>query len=156
MSKLAERLLSDLDTIDIKNKLMEYPELIREQKLKVRNLREVFAEMEEQRAILEADITTTIAAEIDPNTGKARFSNEKARAAELMIRKAADGEYKAADKRAKQAAFNLEDAEDELAMLYDKFKATRYRARLVSSELELLASEDADSVKITERRAMTA
>lgn len=143
-SRVAEEFLSELNTEYIKRQLMEFPGKIVAKKAEARKLREAVSEADQGRAMLEAMLTTDIADEVDPNTGKARYSNEKARAAELMKRKVESVEYQEARKEARRAQFALSGAEDELAALVDKFKAMRYVARLVSAELELLAGDDLD------------
>ncbi len=83
-------LLAQYETQQLKNKLLEFPELIKKQKAILRDLRENLKNASQTMAILEADLATEIAAEIDPNTGKYKFSNDKARQAELVRRKMQD------------------------------------------------------------------
>jgi hypothetical protein len=141
LAKSAEIILQDYETQRLKNKLLEFPGLIKAQKQKIRLLRDTFKDADAARAIIEADLATDINAETDPNSGKAKYSNEKARAAELMKRKAANEDFKVADKQARQAGYTLGEAEDELEALQDKYRSYRYVVRLVSAELELMAGD---------------
>lgn len=141
MSNPAKMLLKDYETQRLKDKLLEFPGLIKTQKQKIRVLRDAFKDADSVRGVIEADLATDINAEMDPASGKPKFSNEKARATELMRRKLANAEYLAADKQARQASYALGEADDELEALQDKYRSYRYVVRLVSAELELMAGD---------------
>lgn len=142
MARPIENILAELDTKALKVKLFEYPMLIKEQKTRVRTKREAFSTLEQERAILEADLATDVSGEMDPTTGKPRFGNDKTRAAELVRRKAENAQYRTAATAAKSAEHKLNEAQDELEMLADKFRACRYVTRLTSEELALMANEE--------------
>ena len=135
-------MLAEYETRLLKDRLLEYPSMILSQKAVIRDARGTYNEAAQDVAILEADISTDIAAEVDPNTGKAKYSNDKTRQAELMKRKAADPVCKDATQRLKEAERSLGEAQDALEAMQDKFKAYRYIVRLTAEELALMASEE--------------
>ena len=141
-SNIATTLLAEMNTDYLKRSLLEFPDKIVALKKQARVLREAHEEADQARGVLEAIMTTDIADEVNPNTGKAMFSNDGARKAELMKRKAECAEYQNARLRARDTQFALSEVEDELVALYDKFKAVRYVARMVTAEIELLAGDD--------------
>ncbi len=147
MAKIAEEILSRLETNVLKAKLLEFPSMILDQKAAIRTLKDEYAEKEQERAMLEADLMTQLSAESDQNTGKAKFSNDKARQAELQKRKSTDPMYIEAALAARYAGHRLSEAQDELDAMADKFKAYRYVTKLTAEELALLASEEAEAVE---------
>ena len=88
---------------------------------------------------MEAEMIALIAAEKDPNSGKAAFSNAEARAAELTRRKANDPSYRSAALAVKSAEEEVNAAQFDLERLYDEFRAYRYVVDLTARELALLA-----------------
>ena len=145
--KSIPELLAEYETRLLKDRLLEYPSMILTQKAAIRTARENYNEAAQEVAMLEADISTDIAAELDPNTGKAKFSNDKTRQAELLRRKAADPVCTEATQRLKQAERNLGEAQDALDAMQDKFKAYRYIVRLTAEELALMASEEQEEAE---------
>jgi len=135
-------LLAQYETRLLKDKLLEFPGLIKKQKAVLRDLRENLKDASQTMAMLEADLATEIAAENDPNTSKPKFSNDKARQAELLRRKMQDPGCQEAAAELKKAEYAMSAAQDELEALQDKFKAYRYVVRLTAEELALLASEE--------------
>ena len=144
MSKPAEVILAAYETDYLKEKMFSYPASIFDKKRALRALRDNFSDADQARALLEANMMSEISDETDSATGKAKYSNEKAREAELIRRKTASVEYQSAMKELRKAGHALSEAQDELEMLQDAFKSTRYVARLVSEELALMASEDTE------------
>ena len=140
--KSIPELLHEYETRLLKDKLLEFPELILKKKTALRDIRESYNESAQNVAMLEADLAVEIAAEADPNTGKAKYSNDKMRQAELMRRKSADSTVKIAIADMKEYERRLGEAQDELESLQDKFKAYRYVVRLTAEELALLAGEE--------------
>ena len=65
----------------MKQRLLDFPDLIREQKEKLEAARRALKEAQATANELEAEMIALIAAEKDPNSGKAAFSNAEARAA---------------------------------------------------------------------------
>lgn len=136
----AREILDDLGTELFKEKLLTLPGKIEAQKAKIRELREVYSEKEQTRALWEADIMSTINSETNPSTGKPAFSNEKAREAEKLRRMAESGEYQLAAREAKDAEMAVNAAQDELERLYDEFKANQFVAQIVGYEVALFAN----------------
>lgn len=136
------KILTHYETDLLKSKLRSFPSVVKEQKAKVRQLRERYNEAEQVRAMIEADLMTDISAEVNHDTGKPMFSNDKARQAELMKRKGIDDDYHCAAKDVKEAEYVLNEAQDELDKLVDEFKSYRYIVSLTTQELALMASEE--------------
>ena len=145
--KSIPELLAEYETRLLKDRLLEYPSMILSQKAVIRDARGTYNEAAQEAAILEADISTDIAAEMDPASGKAKYSNDKTRQAELMKRKAADPVCVEATKRLRETERSLGMAQDALEALQDKFKAYRYIVRLTAEELALMASEEQEEVE---------
>ena len=144
MSKPAEQILAAYETDHLKQKMFDYPREIFNKKKEIRQLREVFAESDQERAVLEAEMMQEITDTKDPSTGKAKYSNEKTRDGELTRRKADSSDYFNVMQVVKRAGYALSEAQDELEMLQDAFKAARYVVRLVSEEIALMGGEDAE------------
>lgn len=136
----ARVILDDLRTDQFKQKLLTLPGQIEAQKTKIRQLREVFTEKEQARALREAEIMDEINTAINPNTGKPLYSNEKAREAAKLRRMSEDPEYQQIAQQAKEAEMELNASQDELERLYDEFKATQFITQLVSYEVALFAN----------------
>ena len=144
MNQSAKTILGAYETEQLKSRLMDYPRQIFNKKKDVRQLRDVFANAELTRSLLEAEIQQDINDEKDHVTGKAKYSNEGSRAAELVRRKADSREYQRVAQESKQANYSLSEAQDELEMLMDSFKAARYVMRLISEEIALMGAEDVE------------
>ena len=127
----ARAILDDLGTDLFKEKLLILPGKIEAQKTKIRQLREVYAEKEQARALREAEIMDEINTAINPNTGKPLYSNEKAREAAKLRKMSTDPEYQQLTQLVKEAEMAVNAAQDELERLYDEFKATQFITQLV-------------------------
>ena len=136
----ARVILDDLGTNQFKQKLLTLPGQIEAQKTKIRQLREIYTEKEQARALREAEIMDEINTVINPNTGKPLYSNEKAREAAKLRRMSEDPEYQQIAQQAKEAEMELNAAQDELERLYDEFKATQFITQLVGYEVALFAN----------------
>ena len=135
-------LLAEYETRLLKDKLLGFPDAIKNQKALIRKLREVSRGADQERIILEADIAGEIASETNPDTGKAAYSNTEARAVELVRRKKTNSSYQEVAMVARGAEHELNEAQDQLDALQDKFKAYRYVVRLTAEELALMSSEE--------------
>lgn len=142
MAKPMEAVLADLNVARIKAELLGYPDVILEQKKVVRSRREAYAAADMERSIVEAELVTSIAGEVNP-AGKPAYSNAEARAAELARRKAADASYQEAARTAKNAEFALAEATDRLEAMQEKYRSYRYVAQLVAGEMYCYAAADA-------------
>lgn len=141
----AKMILAAYETDQLKLRMLNYPLQIFNKKKDVRQLRDAFADAELTRSLLEAEMLQDIGDEKDPGTGKPRYSNEGSRAAEMIKRKAESRGYQSAMQKAKNAGYALSEAQDELEMLMDAFKAARYVTRLVSEEIALMAMDDTEN-----------
>lgn len=136
----ARVILDDLRTDQFKQKLLTLPGQIETQKTKARQLREVYTEKEQIRALREAEIAEEISTATNPNTGKPLYSNEKTREAAKIQRMNTDPEYLQLAQLAKEAKMEWNAAQDELERLQDEFKATQFIAQMVSYEVALFAN----------------
>ena len=123
----------------MKQRLLDFPGLIREQKERLETARRALKEAQATANELEAEMIALIAAEVNPNTGKALYSNAEARAAELIRRKANNLTYRSAALAVKSAEEEVNAAQFDLERLYDEFRAYRYVVDLTARELALLA-----------------
>ena len=143
------KLLVQYETDLLKSKLRGFPYIIKEQKQKVREAREIFSQADMDRTLEEANLMTDIAADIDPGTGKARYSNDKTRQAELIRRKLNSDDYKVAEQSSKEAEYVLNETQDELDQLVDEFKSYRYIVSLTTQELALLAGSEQEETVLS-------
>jgi|GEM_PF-2794684 len=134
-------LLAEYETRLLKDKLLEFPGKIKQQKAALRDARASYAEAAQEVALIEAEIATNIAVETDPNTGKPKFTNDKTRQAELLRRKGANSVARSAAIAMREAERLMNELQDELEALQDKFRSYRYVVRLTAEELALMASE---------------
>lgn len=81
------------NTEDITESLLELPDIISVQKALVRRARDMFQETDMPRKMMELEMIDDIAMEKSPETGKALYSNDKLRDAELKRRKVNNPEY---------------------------------------------------------------
>lgn len=147
--KTVESLLAELETKVLKARLLVYPEIIQAHKAGLREARETYNEAAARVAMLEAELATDIATETDPNTGKPKFSNDKTRQNELLRRRGTSPEYTEAAQEAREAERRMNELQDELEGLQDKFKSYRYITRLTAEELALLATEETEQEEFT-------
>lgn len=132
-------ILQNLTTELYKEKLLTFPSKIESQKQKVRELREIHAEKEQARALKEAEIMEEINAEIDPDTRKPLYGNEKAREAAKLRKMSINQEYQQLAQEAKEAKMAMNQAQDHLERLQDEFKSFQILAEIVASEVALYA-----------------
>lgn len=136
----ARVILDDLRTDQFKQKLLTLPGQIEAQKTKIRQLREIYTEKEQARALREAEIAEEISTATNLNTGKPLYSNEKTREAAKLRKMNTDSEYQQVARSAKDAEMAVNAAQDELDRLYDEFKATQFITQLVGYEVALFAN----------------
>lgn len=139
LTAIQDYLERNYNTKHIKDTLLAMPSAIAAQKAEVRRIRDTFREADLPRQMMELEMIDDIAAAVNPQTGKALFSNDKLRDAELKRRKAASVEYQELQKRAREAERQLSGAEDELAMLEQKFAAYLHVSNFVAAEMMLVA-----------------
>jgi hypothetical protein len=141
----------------MKEKLFNFPGEIRAKKAELETARRILKEAQVQLQELEAEMVAAIAAEVNPNTGKAAFSNAEARGAELIRRKAESKDYAAAYGAVRRAEEDVNALQFDLERLYDEFRAYRYVVDLTARELALLASDNqSESREASRERAAAA
>lgn len=139
-----QQFLDGYNVEHLKNSLIEFPELILTQKAAIRKAKDAFKDADQPRQLLELEMADDIAMEKDSGSGKAKYSNDKARDNELMRRKVANKEYRELNRQSREAAREVSAAEDELERLENKFKAYRYVTALVTAELSVIAGSLAE------------
>jgi hypothetical protein len=137
-----EQLFNQINPAVVLLELEQYPDKIRDQKIQVRNLKRAFDDIDMDRASQEVEILAVITDETDSNTGKAKFPNDKARQAELAKRCKNDPDYLVSAKLSKEAAVALNQAQDELERLENKYRSCRYRAEVIAAELRFWAGKE--------------
>lgn len=151
--KFARELVGEVASV--KEKLLTFPEQIKEKKEEVRELASATTEIEQELKLIEADLMAGVQEMINPKTGKAAYSNKEARESELTKRKLMDDDYLGAADDMKKAGYKLEVAKDELDAMRDDLSTTRMLARLNIAELNLWASvddsEEDSSIEINRR-----
>lgn len=128
----------------LKDKLLEFPLQIKNQKAQIRKYREELNAKNQEKAMLEAEFKAAIAAEKDPNSGKAAYGNAEARQAELVRRTSQDERYKQITEEVRRAEFQVAEAQEELELLQDQYKSYRYVAQIVTAELNVYALQEED------------
>jgi len=122
-------------TLQIKNELgidqlldrmLAYPADLRRAQEAAAAARRAVEEARGELQLQESILVAEIAAEIDPKTGKAAFSNETARRAELEKRKSASADYQAAAKKLAGAEEALQAAQLTVEQLEREFSAIRH------------------------------
>jgi len=135
----ARQILEEQATDLAKQRLLSLPLKMEMQKRAIRQLREVYNEKEQTRALWEAEIMSEVVSASNPDTGKPAFSNETARNTEKLRRMAASEDYQKVARCAKDAELAVGTAQDELERLQDEFRAAQYVAEIVASEVSLYA-----------------
>lgn len=134
-------LLAEYETRLLKDKLLEFPQALHYAKQELYEARKVLTDAQTARAEAEAMLQVMIAAETNPNTGKAAYSNAEARAAELTTRKKNDVEYQGSDLAVRSAEGIVNNLQFNLERLQDEFRAYRYVVDLTARELALMTSD---------------
>ena len=137
----------------MKEKLFNFPGEIRAKKAELETARRALKEAQTAVTEIEAEMITLIAAEVNPDTRKAAFSNAEARGAELIRRKAESKDYAAAYGAVRRAEEDVNALQFDLERLYDEFRAYRYVVDLTARELALLAVDNHGESREMERAA---
>jgi len=138
----------------MKEKLFNFPGEIRAKKAELETARRILKEAQTALQELEAEMMAAIAAEVNPKTGKAAFSNAEARGAELIRRKAESKDYAAAYGAVRRAEEDVNALQFDLERLYDEFRAYRYVVDLTARELALLAADNqSENREVSRERA---
>jgi len=104
---------------------------------KQQEAKSIIAQVDESLKLLSAEAMNEIL--LDRDNGKPKFSNETARANELLIRLAKDERYRELLKQKKQAEANLQEIELNSEYHQNKAKNVRTLADILVSELNLLS-----------------
>lgn len=142
------------DINDLRTQLDTLPSDIHNQRRKInsyrsqqRNLHKDIKEKESALKSLENDLLLFITAEINPDTGKPKFSNDKARQAELNNRKKTDTSYIAIDSQLRQMRDQADELENQVAMAeaelercQNTFTAVTKKVNLVNQEMSLITA----------------
>lgn len=142
MTKSIPELLHEYETRLLKDKLLEFPMLIRRKKDELSQARRQLQQAYNFRNEEEALLKSIIAAEMNPDTGKPVYSNAEARAAELVNRKKTSAAYQDAEKAYGDAEAQVNSLQFDLERLQDEFRAYRYVVDLTARELALMASDN--------------
>lgn len=137
-----QRIEADLGIANILRELEELPGLIRQQQEAVRAARQAVEEAKTNVENAEAILTALISDEKDYRTGKARFSNDTARKAELTKRKTTDPTYLEAAKGLAMAEEAASSAQFDLDLLLNRFAAVRSVAGLTTQRLRILGGDN--------------
>lgn len=129
------------NTAALKEKLLSLPLLARNQKDLVEAARRAHKDAQTHVNELVSELVAAIGAEMDPNTGKSMFSNDKARDAELVKRKAGSTEYKTSYHVYCRAEQEYNAAKFDLERIYDEFRAVEFATDLTARELAVVAVE---------------
>jgi hypothetical protein len=120
------------------DKIYTFPAEIRRQEGLLADARR---RLEEAKSSLELARQVVVAAVISETNGdgKPRYSNDKAREAEITRRLAADPDYRAALQAVREAEDAVNSEQFELNRLYNEFAAYRTVAKVLAGKLNLVA-----------------
>lgn len=138
----ANQILAAYDTENLRHSLAQYPRRIYDARQAVNQARKAWKDAELERATAEAEMILLISNETDEK-GKAKFSNQEARNAELIRRKATDPKYLELANKVAEAEAALNEAQNQLQQLLDEYQSLRYMSRLIIAEMSVI-SELAD------------
>lgn len=136
---LALQLEQRLQVDEITTRLMTYPERIAQQQEAAQVAKQALKETEEELQLAESLLMAEIQIAMDPRTGKAMFSNETARKAELAKRQAINDEYQKALARFREAESALGTTQFELDRLFNEFSALKTVGSMTAGRLNLMA-----------------
>lgn len=136
----AETIIAAYDLASLRQRLEAFPDEIAEYRRGCKELRRALKENAEAIKEAEARLQVAISVELDDRTGKPRFSNEGARAAELTLRKRSDADCKLLCEEGQRLQEELDNAEVELEKAIRRWKAMSMALSSMEAELRLLAS----------------
>lgn len=134
----AGEVLSAYNTENLRHSLARYPRRIYDARQAANQARKVLKDAELERDTVEAELILLISIETDEK-GKAKYSNQQLRDAELLRRKSVDLGYIEAAGRVAAAEAEWNAAQDALQMLIDEYQSARIAARLVAGELSVIS-----------------
>lgn len=125
------------DYIDLKQKLIEFPEQIMEQKEYIAGLEDLVEQAQQEVQLLE-DMQMLVIQDAEDENGKKKYSNQAARDAAMNKWKNEDTEYQAALNALKEAKRNLENAQLILDRLYNEYRSVQKTADLLVARMNML------------------
>lgn len=137
-TQAADEILSAYNTENLRHSLAQYPRRIYGARQTLNQARKTLKDAELERGTAEAELILLISIETDEK-GKAKFSNQQTRDAELTRRKASDPGYLEAAGKVAEAEMDWTAAQDTLQMLLDEYQSARIVARLITGELGVIS-----------------
>lgn len=125
----------------IPNRIMVSRQAIDEKRQALRTTRQSLSDAEQSVKESEAALMAEIAGEVDTVSGKPKFSNDKARGAELIKRKREDHDYLAAYQAYQGVKQQVEEAENELATHDTELKCLEYEFQAAVAQLKSVTAE---------------
>lgn len=107
----------------------------------LRTVRQALADADLDLKEAEAGLLSDIMAEVNDSTGKPLFSNDKARQAELMVRKKEDANYYVIAQQYKVVRDQAEALEDEVSSLDSDLKSAEMQFHAECKSLEAMTAE---------------
>ncbi len=136
---LALQMEQQFQVDELITRLMSYPKQIEQQQEAVKEAKQVVKEAEGELQLAESLLMAEIQIATDPRTGKAMFSNDTARKAELAKRQAGNEGYQSALQRLRDAESALGTAQFELDKLLNEFSALKVVGDMTAGRLRLMA-----------------
>lgn len=119
--------------------MMKFPEAIRLQQDTVEQEKQLYRAAKGNLLAVESVLMTGITLELDPGTGKKKFSNAEAREGELEVRKQTDSDYLEAFAAFQKIEEAYNAAQFDLQKLMDEFKAHQIVGEIMAARLNLRA-----------------
>jgi len=135
-----KELEKQLDVENFTKNIMALPEKIRVQQEVLKEARSAYEVAKSNLVNAESMLMAVITAETN-ESGKPRFSNDKARQAELEIRKQTDWDYIYAWEPYKAALDEMENAQFKLEELQNEFKAYQIVGNVLAARMSLMRLE---------------
>ena len=131
------KLMADLNIYQIKERLLQYPQKIKDKKTGVRQKYRYLQECQTAKKEYEAEVLAMVCLEKSPNTGKKTFPNDEARKAEMARRLRQDPEYRELLRMLNAAQDEHARVEDELEQLLNEYRSWMFVCEITSNELLL-------------------
>lgn len=125
----------------IPKRIMVSREIIDKERQALRTTRQSLSDAEQSVKEAEASLMAEIAGGVDAVSGKLKFSNDKARGAELIKRKREDQDYLAAYQTYQGVKRQVEEAENELATYDTELKYLEYEFQAAVAQLKSVTAE---------------
>ena len=138
-----QNLLEQFGSAKAKAAILELPDMIRAKRGAVAEARINLQDASNYVKEAEAILTAIIAGEVGEN-GKPKYTNAETRSAELLIRKRKDVLYQEAEATYRAAEQAANNAQFDLDLLYDRFRAWRSVNKVIAAELSVLGIEECE------------